>query len=273
MDNYLGQMSLFADKQEKIIDDEFQIVFDDTIKVKEGDVFILGNHRLMCGDATNPEHVKKLMNNKKVDLFLTDPPYNVSYVGATKDKLTIQNDSLCDSEFRLFLKDSFQNANDVMKEGSSFYIFHADSEGYNFRGALRDVNLSLKQTLIWVKNALVMGRQDYQWKHEPILYGWKEGAPHNWYSDRKQTTTLEFDKPLKNELHPTMKPIELCIYLIKNSSKKHDIILDLFAGSGSTLLACEYTKRYGYMMELDPQYCNVIIQRYQKLTGLKYIKE
>lgn len=267
------QMSLFADEKEKIIDDEFQIIFNDKIDIKVGDVFILGNHRLMCGDATNKKHVKKLMKNKKVDLFLTDPPYNVNYEGSTIDKLTIINDSMEDTNFRKFLVDSFQNANDVMKKGSSFYIFHADTEGFNFRGALRDIGWRLRQTLIWAKNSIVMGRQDYHWKHEPILYGWKDGASHNWYSDRKQSTLLEFDKPLVNELHPTMKPVDLYMYLIKNSSKKGDNILDLFAGGGSIILACEYTKRNGYAMELDPHYCNVIIQRWQRMTGLKYTKE
>jgi site-specific DNA-methyltransferase (adenine-specific) len=189
----------------------------------------------------------------------------VEYEGKTKDKLTIQNDSMEDSKFREFLKDSFEAARQNMKAGAAFYIWHADSEGYNFRGACRDVGWAVRECLIWKKNAMVLGRQDYQWQHEPCLYGWNEGGSHAWYSDRKQTTILEFDKPNRSAEHPTMKPIKLFDYLIQNSSKKGDVVLDTFGGSGTTIIACEQNGRCGYSTELDPKYCDVIIQRYINL--------
>jgi site-specific DNA-methyltransferase (adenine-specific) len=226
----------------------------------------------MCGDATNYHHIKKLLNGNLIDLYITDPPYNVSYEGKTLEKMTIMNDKMNNDDFRLFLRKSFANINQYLKEGSTFYIFHADSEGYNFRGACNDVLWKIRQCLIWNKNTFILGRQDYHWKHEPILYGWKEGAAHNWYGDRSQNTVLDYEKPNRNELHPTMKPTELYIYLMKNSSKKGDIVLDNFAGSGTVIIASEYTGRKGYAMELDPIYCNVIIQRWQQLTGKKAIK-
>lgn len=248
--------------------------FDDTVdKVetvcKEGDIWKLGNHRLMCGDSTDADSVALLMDGEKADLWLTDPPYNVSYEGGTSEKLTIMNDNMVDEKFRAFLLDAFMAATDVMKPGAAFYIWHADSEGFNFRYAVKSADLLLKQCLIWNKNQLVMGRQDYQWKHEPCLYGWKDGGSHNWYSDRKQTTVLNFDKPLRNADHPTMKPVPLFGYLIQNSSKDGDIILDTFGGSGTTLIAAEQLNRRCFMMELDPHYCDVIIARWEKLTGNK----
>lgn len=206
---------------------------------------------------------------KQADLLITDPPYNVNYEGKTKDALTIKNDSMSNDNFRTFLINAFKLADSVMKSGATFYIWHADTERYNFQGACQDVGLKVRQCLIWNKNSMVMGRQDYHWKHEPCLYGWKDGASHNWYSDRSQTTILEFDKPNKNELHPTMKPVELIAYQIKNSSKENDIVLDLFGGSGSTLIACEQLNRQCYTMELDERYAEVIINRYEKLTGVK----
>lgn len=206
---------------------------------------------------------------KQADLLITDPPYNVNYEGKTKDALTIKNDSMSNDNFRTFLINAFKLADSVMKAGATFYIWHADTERYNFQGACQDVGLKVRQCLIWNKNSMVMGRQDYHWKHEPCLYGWKDGASHNWYSDRSQTTILEFDKPNKNELHPTMKPVELIAYQIKNSSKENDIVLDLFGGSGSTLIACEQLNRQCYTMELDERYAEVIINRYEKLTGVK----
>lgn len=215
---------------------------------KLGEVYQLGRHRLMCGDATKVEDVGKLMNGSKADLLHTDPPYNVDYTGKTNDALKIDNDKMDDATFRQFLTDSFTSAVSVMKRGASFYIFHADSEGYNFRGAAKDSGMLIKQCLTWVKNTMVMGRQDYQWKHEPILYGWVDGGSHNWYADRKQTTVINFDKPMRNGEHPTMKPIGLCAYLIGNSSKTDDIVLDTFGGSGSTLIACEQTNRTCYTM-------------------------
>ena len=179
------------------------------------------------------------------------------------------NDKMSDDSFRQFLRDAFSTADSVMREGAVFYIWHACSESYNFIGSCRDVNWKVREILVWVKNQLVMGRQDYQWKHEPCLYGWKEGAPHLWCSDRKQTTVLEFDKPLRNGEHPTMKPVPLFDYQIKNSTNVNDKVLDLFGGSGTTMIACEQNNRKSYLMELDPKYVDVIVNRWQKLTGLE----
>ena len=238
-------------------------------KSKYGDIYQLGNHRLMCGDSTKIEDVEKLMNGNKVDLLITDPPYNVNYEGG--NGLKIKNDNMDNDNFRKFLTDAFSTADSVMKEGAVFYIWHADSEGYNFRGACFDNNWKVRQCLIWNKNSMVMGRQDYHWKHEPCLYGWKDGASHLWASDRKQTTILDFDKPTKNAEHPTMKPVKLFDYQIKNNTKKDDIVLDLFGGSGTTLIACEQNGRISYNMELDPKYVDVIIDRWETLTGEKAI--
>jgi len=232
-----------------------------------GDVWLLGKHRLMCGDSTSIDAVEKLMAGGGADMLLTDPPYNVAYEGGTKEKLTIQNDSMGDDQFRQFLRDAFVTANTVMKKGAVFYIWHADTEGYNFRGACNDAGLNVRQCLIWKKSSLVMGRQDYHWKHEPCLYGWKEGAGHLWATDRKQTTILEFDKPSRNGEHPTMKPVGLFEYQMLNNTKGGDIVLDLFGGSGTTIIAAEKNGRYGYLMELDPKYCDVIVQRWQEFTG------
>ncbi len=266
------QISLFeSDNKQNDINIDYALDYEFTIPVSVGDIWQMGKHRLMCGDATNSSHVKALMGGKKAHLLITDPPYNVNYEGATKDKLTIMNDKMDDSSFRLFLRDSYKNAFDNMTAGSGYYIFHAAIESYNFIGALLDNNVALRQILIWHKNKLVPGRQDYHWIHEPILYGWIDGT-HRWYSDRKQRTIMNFDRPYVSELHPTMKPIELYIYLMNNSSKEGDIVLDLFGGSGTIILAAEYNKRRGYAMELDPFYCNVIIQRWQQMTGLKAVK-
>ncbi|MDQ1326690.1 MAG: hypothetical protein QG564_1821 [Campylobacterota bacterium] len=242
-------------------------------KSKLGDIFILGNHRLMCGDSTVLSDVEKLMNDNKADLWITDPPYNVSYTGKTKDSLSIKNDSMEDENFKQFLIDSYSNADSVMKEGAVFYIWHADSEGYNFRSAAKDVGWKVRECLIWNKSQFVIGRQDYHWKHEPCLYGWKDGASHNWYSDRKQTTVLEFKKPTRNGEHPTMKPVELFEYQILNSSKKGDIVLDSFLGSGTTIIACEKNNRKCYGLEFDPIYVDVIIRRWQEFTDKKAILE
>lgn len=236
---------------------------------KQGDIWILGRHRLMCGDSTSKNNVDRLMNKQQSDFILTDPPYNVNYEGATKDKLKIKNDNMTETEFYNFLLDTFKNMFEVAKLGSSIYVFHADTEGLNFRNAFKSVGFKLAECLIWVKNTFVMGRQDYQWRHEPILYGWKEGASHYFINDRTQSTILEFDKPTRNAEHPTMKPIDLLVKLIKNSSKENDLVLDLFGGSGSTLIAAEQTNRICYMMELDPKYCDVIIKRWETLTNQK----
>ncbi len=243
----------------------------DEPKTKLGDIYILGNHRLMCGDSCSVTDMEKLVNDRQVDMWLTDPPYNVAYEGKTKDALTIQNDSMSDDGFRQFLRDAYVTADTVMKAGAVFYIWHADSEGYNFRGAAHDAGWKVRQCLIWKKSTMVMGRQDYHWKHEPCLYGWKEGAGHLWATDRKQTTILEFDKPSKNKEHPTMKPVALFEYQMLNNTKGGDIILDSFGGSGTTLLAAEKNGRIGYLMELDPKYCDVIVKRWEDFTGKKAV--
>ena len=232
---------------------------------KPGDLWILGNHRLLCGDSTNAQHMERLMDGKQADLWLTDPPYNVNYEGGTG--LKIQNDNMADSDFRQFLRDVYATAATALRPGAAFYIWHADSEGYNFRGAAHDIGWQIRQCLIWVKSSLVMGRQDYQWKHEPCLYGWVEGASHFWNSDRKQTTVLEFDKPKKNGEHPTMKPVELFQYQLNNSTKQGDIVLDSFGGSGTTMIAAERIHRKARLMELDPAYCDVIVKRWEDFTG------
>ena len=238
-------------------------------RVKRGDIWKLGEHRLMCGDSTVITDVEKLMGGEKADLLLTDPPYNVAYEGKTEEKLTIKNDKQDDSQFLQFLTDCFSCAFSVLKEGASFYVWHADSEGLNFRLAIKNAGLTLKQNLIWVKNSMVMGRQDYQWRHEPCLYGWKEGAAHNWYSDRKQTTILEFDRPTKSKEHPTMKPIALFAYQLGNSTQRGGLVLELFGGSGTSIMASEQTGRKCYTMELDEHYCDVILTRWENLTGKK----
>lgn len=247
-----------------VVDDDYEVELPDEPRSKRGDIWQLGRHRLMCGDSTMLDDVQKLADGEKVDLFLTDPPYNVNYEG-TAGK--IQNDSMKDDTFRQFLTDAFSNAAMVMKPGASFYIWHADSEGYNFRQACKNAGWTVRQCLIWNKNSLVLGRQDYQWKHEPCLYGWKEGAGHQWHNDRKQTTVLDFDRPKKNAEHPTMKPVPLFDYEIRNSSKEGDIVLDLFGGSGTTIIACEQDGRSGYLMELDPKFVDVIIDRWETFTG------
>ena len=236
---------------------------------KLGDIYQLGKHRLMCGDSTSITAMETLCDGQLVDMWLTDPPYNVAYEGKTKDALTIQNDSMSDDLFREFLRDSYVTADTVMKQGAVFYIWHADSEGYNFRGAAHDAGWKVRQCLIWKKSTMVMGRQDYHWKHEPCLYGWKEGAGHLWATDRKQTTILEFDKPSRNGEHPTMKPVALFEYQMLNNTKGGDIVLDSFGGSGTTLMAAEKNGRYARLMELDPKYCDVIVRRWEEFTGKK----
>lgn len=246
-----------------------------TTDTKPGDIFILGGHKVMCGDSTDQEALEKLVGGGRlVDMWLTDPPYNVAIQGGNHgdpdrtDGLRIENDSMSDEDFRAFLQAACVSAWTVMKPGAAFYIWHADTEGYNFRAACKSSGLMVKECLIWNKNSMVMGRQDYQWKHEPCLYGWKEGT-HSWYSDRKQTTVIDFDRPTKNKEHPTMKPVGLMAYLIKNSTKPGDLVLDSFGGSGSTLIACEETGRQCVTMELDPHYVDVIVKRWENLTGKK----
>lgn len=242
--------------------------------VRPGDLFAIGDHRLLCGDSTSVADVKRLVAGAPVDLLLTDPPYNVDYQGGGKEKLKIENDKKSDLDFRAFLSDAFKAGDAVLKPGGVFYIWHADSEGLNFRLAANSAAWQIRQCLVWVKNALVLGRQDHQWKHEPCLYGWKhepclygwkaKGA-HLWLADRAQTTVLEFDKPRRNNLHPTMKPVELMGYQITNSCPRAGVVLDLFLGSGSTMLAAHALKRRCYGLELDPKYCAVILERMSEL--------
>ena len=265
------------EEEKKETNDAFEDDFDENeqeipARCKLGDIWQLGDHRLMCGDSTDPETVKALMGGTTADLLLTDPPYNVDYEGGTEDKMKIQNDSFkAEGEFLEFLRNAMRCANGVMRAGASYYIFHADSEGRNFREAATEIG-KVRECLIWVKNSLVLGRQDYQWRHEPCLYGWKDGAGHNWFNDRSQTTVLEFDRPKRNAEHPTMKPIPLFSYLMKNSTKPGEIVLDLFAGSGTTLICAEQLGRRCFTMELDPHYCDVVLARWEVLTGQTAVK-
>lgn len=258
-------------------DDGYEEEIPEEPKTKLGDIYDLGRHRLICGSATVYGDIEKVLDSEQIDLVITDPPYNVAYKGGTKDKLTIKNDDLSNEEFENLLRDFYVNAFVSMKEGAGIYVFHADSEGEKFRRYFRESNLKLTQCLIWLKNSLVLGRQDYQWQHEPVLfggkeytdhdpvlYGWKEGEKHRWYNNRKQTTLLKFDRPQRNAEHPTMKPIPLIGYLINNSSKPEDLIFDFFMGSGSTLIAAEQLNRRCFGCELDPKYCDVIVDRYKK---------
>lgn len=254
---------------DNVVDDEYEIELPEEPKTKSGNIYKLGNHYLMCGDSTNADDVKRLMNNQLADLIVTDPPYNVNYEGKTGDNLKIMNDNMENNQFYSFLESAFINLYESIKDGGSIYVFHADTEGLNFRKAMMSSGFKLAECLVWVKNAFVMGRQDYHWKHEPVLYGWKPGASHYFINDRSQSTVLEFDKPIRNEDHPTMKPIDLIAYLINNSSKKEEIVLDLFGGSGTTMIACEQTNRKAFIMELDPRYCDVIVDRWEKFTNQK----
>lgn len=311
------------DEPKEIIEDDFDAdaAAGDIVDpvTKRGDIWQLGKHRLMCGDSTLIDDVEKLMGGNKADMVFTDPPYNVDYQGKTKKALKIQNDKMADNAFYDFLYDTFSCMYMVTAEGGAIYICHADSEGINFRSAMVDAGWLMKQCLIWAKNVMVMGRQDYHWKHEPILYGWKPGASHKWNADRKQTTLIEdknvtiskqadgqtyitmsvgnesvvikvpdyeiihkgadentsiwrIDRPLRNLEHPTMKPIAVPARGVKNSSKRDDRVLDLFGGSGSTLMACEQMGRINHSMELDPKYCDVIVKRWETFTEQKAVR-
>lgn len=264
---------LLADAVEEGLVDDDQVPDEPEKPVSViGDIWKLDQHRVMCGDSTSITAIDELMEMQKADMWLTDPPYNVDYTGKTKDALKIKNDKMNDDTFRQFLTDAYTAADLSMKEGAVFYIWHADSEGYNFRGAAKDVGWEVRQCLIWSKNNMVMGRQDYHWQHEPCLYGWKSGAGHFWANDRKQTTILHFDRPSKSSQHPTMKPVNLMEYQIKNNTRGSDIVLDSFGGSGSTLIACEKTGRKARLMEFDPKYVDVIVKRWQDYTGRKAIQ-
>ena len=260
---------LFNDVHSKDVkDDKFDLdkALDDEAFVKSGDVWLLGRHRLMCGDSTKPDNISILMNGKKANLCITDPPYNCSYEGGTG--MRIMNDNWSDSQkFYQFLLDAFKNAYGSMADGAAIYVFHSDAEKVNFFNAVVDAGFHYSTTCIWVKNALVIGRMDFQMRHEPIIYGFKDTAKHKFYGDRKQTTVWEFDKPVKSKLHPTTKPLALMGYPIGLSSQENGIVLDLFGGSGSTLIAAEQMNRIGYLMELDPVYASVIVRRYAAFKG------
>lgn len=248
-------------------DDDFDLseALEKATFVERGDVWTVGRHRLMCGDATVEEDVLKLMDGKKANLILTDPPYGVSF--QSSDGLSIQNDSIKGEDFYQFLLASMQNMVSVLEPGGAAYVFHADTEGLNFRRAFVDAGLHLAGCCIWVKNSLVLGRSDYQWQHEPVLYGFLKNGKHSWYSDRKQTTIWNFDKPKRNKNHPTSKPLDLLAYPIGNSTQANAIVLDTFGGSGSTLMACEQTNRICCTMELDEKYASVILRRYVEDGG------
>ena len=300
MESYGFDIDLGEEEEPEIIEDEAPEAPEEA-KSKPGEIYQLGNHRLMCGDSTNPEDVKKLTEGKKLDLLFTDPPYNVDV--SNSQGMKIANDNMKDSEFYEFLNKAFACANESLKPGGAFYIWYADSEDLNFRTAAIENELLIKQCLIWVKNGFNFGRQDYKWQHEPCLYGWKEGAGHYFieeynhptviddeldfdkmkkeemkqlleeiFSDKVAKTVIRQNKPLINDLHPTMKPIKMCADLIRHSSKKGETVLDLFGGSGSTMIACEQIDRKCYMMEYDPKYVDVIIERWEKFTGEKAVK-
>lgn len=291
----------------EVVEDDFDEGEKEVIEQREpiaklGDLYQLGEHFLMCGDSTDFTAVKKLCGETLMDLLVTDPPYNVNYEGGTKDALTIVNDNMSDVKFREFLKDAFACANGVMRPGAAFYIWHAGLEGINFHSACRDIGWTVRQILIWNKNQMAIGRQDYQWKHEPCLYGWKDGAAHYFVDDRSLVTVLEKEselkkmtkselinyileiqeqtattvinevKPSRNGLHPTMKPLRLIERLVRNSSKKGENVLDLFNGSGSTLMVCEQLGRRYFGMELDPRYVDATIERWEEFTGKKAVK-
>lgn len=274
---------------DEVVEDDYMPEPPEEPKAKRGDLYQLGRHRLLCGDATCISDVEKLVDGAQMDMLLTDPPYNVDYEG-TAGK--ILNDKMADDKFRLFLADSFTNARMVMKNGAAFHIWHADSEGYNFRGACRDAQLQVRQCLIWEKDRLVLGRQDFQWIHEPCLYGekppegeeeyldddnqvalygWKDGGRHYWFKNRKQTTILKFDRPKASHEHPTMKPIMLFAYQMACNTKPGENVIDLFGGSGTTIMAAEQNGRSAYVMELDPKYVDVIIDRWESFTGGKAV--
>jgi site-specific DNA-methyltransferase (adenine-specific) len=283
---------VFTEEEQEAEEDDFDVdsAVPEEPEAKLGYVYQLGRHRLMCGDSTKIEDVQKLCADAKIDMLLTDPPYNVNYEG-TAGK--IKNDNMEDSAFRQFLRDAFTCAKTVMKPGAAFHIWHADSEGYNFRGACIDVGFKIRQCLIWVKNSLVLGRQDFQWRHEPCLYGenpldypcveeyedeecqpclygWKDGS-HYWFKNRKQTTVLEFDKPRKSAEHPTMKPVKLFDYEMKCNTRPGENVLDLFGGSGTTIVAAEQNGRNAFVMEFDPKFVDVIVNRWETLTGEKAV--
>lgn len=303
MEQFGFDISAPEDMQEVQQDEVPDIDEDEPPITQPGDIWQLGEHCLICGDSTDEETLKRLLDGKKADLIVTDPPYNVAYEGKTKDKLTIQNDNKAAREFYTFLYDSFEKQAAAIKEGGVVYVCFADMESINFLASFQAAGFYLSQILIWNKSAMCIGRSDYQWKHEPIMYGWKKGAAHYFTDSRMETTVIDDkpninkmskaelkayikellkhepastvideDKPARSAEHPTMKPVKLIAYLIRNSSRKGEIVLDVFGGSGTTLIACEQLGRRCYMMELDPKYCDVIIKRWEALTGQKAVR-
>ena len=277
----LAAFGFDVNAEPEVHEDDYEPVLPETPRAKRGDIWILGRHRLMCGDSTNADEVKKLVDGRPIDMLLTDPPYNVD-VHETAGK--IMNDNMDDSSFRQFLTAAFKAAVSVMRPGAAFHIWHANTEGYNFMGAVRDAGLALRQVLIWVKSSPTLGRQDFQWQHEPCLsgdletvedteavdaalYGWKDGT-HRWFKKRKEKTVLYYDKPKSSKEHPTMKPVLMFDYEMQCNTKAGEAVLDLFGGSGTTLIAAEQNGRDAFLMELDPKFCDVIVDRWQKLTGL-----
>ena len=258
---------LFGSDKTDVEDDDYDLTaaLEKAAFVEKGDVWVVGRHRLVCGDATNEADVATLMDGKRANLIVTDPPYGVSF--KSNSGLTFKNDSMKDEEFYNFLYKSFANMVAHTENGGAAYVFHADTEGLTFRTAFIDAGFHLAGVCIWSKNSLVLGRSDYQWQHEPVLYGFLKNGKHRWYSDRKQTTIWNFNKPKRNENHPTSKPLDLLSYPIRNSSQENAIIIDTFGGSGSTLMACEATNRICYTMELDEKYASVILRRYVEDTG------
>lgn len=280
----LAAFGFDVDAEPEVHEDDYKPVLPETPRAKRGDIWLLGRHRLMCGDSTNADEVKKLVDGRTIDMLLTDPPYNVD-VHETAGK--IMNDNMDDSAFRQFLTAAFKAAVSVMRPGAAFHIWHANTEGYNFMGAVRDAGLALRQVLIWVKSSPTLGRQDFQWQHEPCLsgeletiedteavdaalYGWKDGT-HKWFKKRKEKTVLYYDKPKSSKEHPTMKPVLMFDYEMQCNTKAGEAVLDLFGGSGTTLIAAEQNGRDAFLMELDPKFCDVIVDRWQKLTGLEAV--
>lgn len=261
-----AELSSIFDADKDVSDDDFDVEkeLEEPCFSKTGDMWTLGKHRVICGDATKLETFKTLLEDTKVNLVVTDPPYNVNYEGAAGK---IKNDNMEDDKFYQFLFNSFVNMEQAMADDASIYVFHADTEGLNFRKAFQDAGFYLSGCCIWKKPSLVLGRSPYQWQHEPCLYGWKKKGKHKWYAGRKETSVWEFEKSKKNADHPTMKPIALLAYPIKNSSMTNSLVLDPFAGSGSTLIACEQTGRVCYAIELDEKYCDVIVKRYIEQVG------
>lgn len=261
-----AELSSIFDADKDVSDDDFDVEkeLEEPCFSKTGDIWMLGKHRVICGDATKLETYKTLLEDTKVNLVVTDPPYNVNYEGAAGK---IKNDNMEDDKFYQFLFNSFVNMEQAMADDASIYVFHADTEGLNFRKAFQDAGFYLSGCCIWKKPSLVLGRSPYQWQHEPCLYGWKKKGKHKWYAGRKETSVWEFEKSKKNADHPTMKPIALLAYPIKNSSMTNSLVLDPFAGSGSTLIACEQTGRVCYAIELDEKYCDVIVKRYIEQVG------